>query len=230
MDDDLDLRRFNDQCRLFPLPELVFFPHNVLPLHVFEPRYRQLTEDALAADQFVTMVRLRPPTHAGPGGLGSPPIDEVACLGRIIQHERTVDGRFFMLLVGRKRVRLLRERPSDRLYRIADAVLLEDESPDQPEEPRRSELIRLFRAAIERQGPIDEDLAGLLENAVPLDVLTDVVANALGLPPEFKQSLLAEPSAIRRADSLLTVLRKLAGAGDPPSPRGRTFPPPFSLN
>lgn len=229
MDDDLDLRDFENRCRLFPLPDLVFFPHNVLPLHLFEPRYRQMMEDALAGDRLVTMARLRPPTLAGSGGFGTPPIDDVACLGRIIQHERTPDGRYFCLLLGRKRVRLIRELPSDRLYRIAEAVILEDPNPTESE-ATRTELIRLFRAALERQGPLDADLAGLLENLVPLDILTDIVANALSLPFQVKQSLLAEADAGRRAESLLSILRKAPGLAETSPKRDRTFPPPFSRN
>ena len=60
MDIDSEVPGFSNQCRLFPLPDLVFFPHTVLPLHIFEPRYRQMTEDALAGDRLVTMVQIRP--------------------------------------------------------------------------------------------------------------------------------------------------------------------------
>jgi Lon protease-like protein len=230
MDDELDVRHFDNRCRLFPLPDVVFFPHNVLPLHIFEPRYRQMTEDALAGDRLVTMVRLRPPTFPNPNSLGSPPIEDVACLGRIIQHERTPDGRFYFLLAGRKRVRLIREIPSDRHYRIAEATIIEDEPAEASDDSLRHQLIGHFRAELERLGPLDSDLANLLENGVPLGVLTDLVANALPFTAEFKQALLGESRVIRRAKTLL--------AGLPPRPEspenegrgGRAFPPPFSTN
>ena len=60
MDIHTDLTDFSNRCRLFPLPNLVLFPHAVLPLHIFEPRYRQMTEDALAGDQLVTIVQIKP--------------------------------------------------------------------------------------------------------------------------------------------------------------------------
>ena len=66
MDFDYDLREFGGVCRLFPLPDLVCFPHALLPLHIFEPRYRQMTEDALAGDQFITMVQIRPAAEGSP--------------------------------------------------------------------------------------------------------------------------------------------------------------------
>src|SRR3954447_23286620 len=99
MDDDV--REFDGTCRLFPLPGVVLFPHAILPLHVFEPRYRQMTEDALSGDKLVTIVRLRPAgatLSEPPDTLGSPPIERVACVGRILQHERLPDGRFGLLL------------------------------------------------------------------------------------------------------------------------------------
>ena len=113
---------------LFPLPKVVLFPHAVLPLHIFEPRYRQMTEDALAGDKLVTIVQWRAPV---PGHRrSSPRVEEIGCLGRILQHERLPDGRFNFLLLGRKRVRLGREIPADKLYRLAEAEILEDESTD----------------------------------------------------------------------------------------------------
>ena len=61
MDGDHDLRDFSNVCRLFPLPKVVLFPHAVLPLHIFEPRYRQMTEDALAGNKLVTIVQCAAP-------------------------------------------------------------------------------------------------------------------------------------------------------------------------
>src|SRR3954463_13716392 len=101
-----ELRDFSGVCRLFPLPGVVLFPHAVIPLHIFEPRYRQMTEDALDDDKLVTIVQLIPPGTIYSGALGTPPVDAVGCLGRIIRHERLSDGRFNLLLLGRKRVRL----------------------------------------------------------------------------------------------------------------------------
>src|SRR6516225_204839 len=109
MDDDPTLERFSKLCRLFPLPKVVLFPHAVMPLHIFEPRYRQMTEDALATDRLVTIVQWRAPYPTEPDTL--PELEEIGCLGRILQHERLADGRFNFLLLGRKRVRLGRELP-----------------------------------------------------------------------------------------------------------------------
>src|SRR6516165_4306322 len=124
-DGDHDLREFANVCRLFPLPKVVLFPHAVMPLHIFEPRYRQMTEDALATDKLVTIVQWRPPYPTAPGA--EPELEEIGCLGRILEHQRLADGKFNCLLLGCKRVRLGRELPVGKLYRIAQVEILEDE-------------------------------------------------------------------------------------------------------
>ena len=230
MDEDLDLRNFDNVCRLFPLPRVVMLPHSILPLHVFEPRYRQMTEDALAGDTLVTMVQLRTGAGGASRPLGSPPVEAVGCLGRIIQYERLPDGRFNFLLLGRKRVRLTRELPAQKLYRLAEAELIEDVEADEPDDACRATLVGLFRRAFERRQALDPDLAAVLETAMPLGVLTDIVAHALGLPAEVKQLLLDEPRVERRTETLLAILRQVLGR-DADRPVGvPPFPPPFSRN
>src|SRR5262245_18080773 len=97
-----DLENFSGTARLFPLSNLLLFPHAVQPAPVFAPRYRQLTADALAGDQLVTMALLQPGWE--PDAAGLPPIFPVACLGRIIAHKELDDGRSILLLRGLSRV------------------------------------------------------------------------------------------------------------------------------
>jgi Lon protease-like protein len=219
MHDDLDLRDFDGRTRLFPLPGVVHFPHVVLPLHIFEPRYRQMTQDALAGDKLITIVQLQP--GADPLAPGRPPLEPVGCLGRILQHERLPDGRFNLLLLGRKRVRLVEELDSATLSRQSRVEILEDIPPDDPANTRRAELLRLFRDAAR----IDPEFDELLRRDLPPGVLTDLLAHAIGLPPSLKQALLAEPRVESRADTLIAVLGSLANP-----PECRRPDPPFSLN
>jgi Lon protease-like protein len=87
MNSDLSaLAHFDGVARLFPLPNLVQFPHVVQPLHIFEARYRQMTADALAGDRFLAMVLLRPGWETDYEG--RPPIYSVACLGKIVADHR----------------------------------------------------------------------------------------------------------------------------------------------
>ncbi len=229
MIDERDLKNFSGICRLFPLPRVVMFPHTILPLHIFEPRYRQMTIDALAGDGLVTMVQLET-TSPFSATLGTPPIATIGCLGRIIQHERLPEGRFNFLLLGCRRVRLHREIPTDKLYRLAEAEILEEVADPINDEPARGDLIALFREVFGRQREIDPDMTALLESALPLDVLTDIVAHTLRLPSEMKQALLAEPQAAHRASVLLETLRQHLSHSAPPLPTPGKFPPSFSTN
>ena len=111
MDIHSDLPDFSSRCRLFPLPNLVLFPHAILPLHIFEPRYRQMTEDALGDDHLVTIVQVKPIVY-GTSWTEPVPIMDVGCLGRIVQHERLAGRRFNFLLLGCKRVRLCERFPT----------------------------------------------------------------------------------------------------------------------
>jgi Lon protease-like protein len=215
------------KTRLFPLPAVVLLPKVVTRLHIFEPRYRQMTEDALADDQLVTVVRLRPGADARSDPRA--PIEPIACLGRIINHERLPDGRFLFLLLGLSRVRLVREIDSPTLYRQAEVELLEDVVQEPPDAAMTHDVVELFRAGAGRHGPIDERLAHLLESELSLGILTDILVHALDLPDSVKQAFLAEQRVERRAAALVRILRKIADdRADPGS--ARSFPPPFSEN
>src|SRR5260370_35090840 len=135
MSDDLQaLQNFSGIARLFPLPNVVLFPHLVLPLHIFEPRYRQMTTDALAGDRLIAMVLLQ--TGWEPHYEGLPALYPIACLGRIQAEQRLPDGRFNLQVRGLTRVRILEEINDDKLYRSAKVEMLQ-EQPPRPEADRK---------------------------------------------------------------------------------------------
>jgi uncharacterized protein len=109
---------------IFPLPDVTFFPHTLLPLHVFEARYRAMVMDALERDRRLAIVRLRPGYEAAYAG--KPAVHAVAGVGEIISFERLATGRYNILVRGEARVRIESEVPSDTLYRIARARRLDD--------------------------------------------------------------------------------------------------------
>ena len=226
MDDDHDLRGFADVSRLFPLPGVVLFPHAVLPLHIFEPRYRQMTEDALASDRLITIVQIRPPAEWETPD--QPGLESFGCLGRIYKHDRLPDGRFNFLLLGRKRVQLTREVQSGKLYRMAEVRIVEDVPPDEPDPRSGAELIAGFRKL--HPGGLDPDLDSLFETDLPLGILTDIIAQAAGLPSSVKQAFLAESRVARRAVELREHRRILTDRLEEPDDEATPFPPPFSHN
>src|SRR5437773_2070155 len=116
------LAGFTGTARLFPLPNLVFFPNVMQPLHIFEPRYRQMTAEALEGDRLIALALTRPGWEKDYAA--SPAIYSVATLGVIAADQRLDDGRYNILLRGLSRIQVLQEVPHDKLYRKAKAELL----------------------------------------------------------------------------------------------------------
>jgi uncharacterized protein len=219
---------FKGTARLFPLPNLVLFPHLVQPLHVFEPRYRQLMADSLEDDRLMALALLRPGWEEDYHK--SPPIYPAVCLGRIAQEERLPDGRYNLLLQGLARARVIEEIPTPKLYRTARVELLPDVPPGGQDQGK--ELARRLAGRVldffAGQPATQTQLRRLVEGGAPLGMLTDVFAFALPLGPEAKQLLLGEPDVARRVGLLLEGLAGLGKA--PASPPARRFPPDFSAN
>src|SRR5882672_8314647 len=111
---------------IFPLPNCVLLPGGMLPLHVFEPRYRELTRDCLAGNHDMAIARLRPGYQTG--YYGRPPVYDRCGVGKIICSEELPDGRFALLLRGVARVEIARELPTERGYRLVEARALDDDS------------------------------------------------------------------------------------------------------
>ncbi len=109
---------------IFPLPDVTFFPHTLMPLHVFEARYRVMVIDALERDRRLAVVRLQPGYEATYAG--KPAVHTVGGLGEIVSCERLATGRYNILLRGECRVRIEQELPSDTLYRVVRARRLVD--------------------------------------------------------------------------------------------------------
>jgi hypothetical protein len=129
---------------IFPLPDVVFFPETVLPLHVFEPRYRRMIADCLAGDGRLAVAMLRPGWERDYHG--RPPVFPVAGVGEIIQSDALVDGRYNVLLDGRMRIRIEEELAADTPYRRVRARRLVEPPVDAAAPALRERLLTL-RAA-----------------------------------------------------------------------------------
>jgi Lon protease-like protein len=229
MSDDLQaLHAFSGIARLFPLPNVVLFPQMVLPLHIFEPRYRQMTADALAGDQLIAMTLLEPGWESDYEG--QPAIRLVACLGRIVDHQRLPDGRFNLHLRGLSRARIVQEIDSDKLYRIAKVELLQEQPAGADfDQKLRSQLLQVVPAWCEAHGPAAEVFPKVIQSNLPFSVICDVLGFSLPLPVEFKQQLLEELNIETRAQTLLDYLETNSPPEVLPPPQ-RLFPPEFSAN
>lgn len=89
-----------ESLALFPLSDVVLLPEVSVPLYVFEPRYRQMTRDALAGGHQIGMVTVRPDSVSAMAG--NPPVFEIGCLGRIANAQARPDGTYQILLLGRE--------------------------------------------------------------------------------------------------------------------------------
>jgi Lon protease-like protein len=177
---------------IFPLPDAVFFPETLLPLHVFEPRYRDMVTDCLAGDRRLAVAMLRPGWEKDYHG--RPPVCPVAGLGEIIHVERLADGRYNILLDGRMRVRIEEELPARRAYRMARVQPLTDVFPAGGPEAVGERLTTL-RAAhaklLEALGQSHADVVGRLTvaGAAPGAVI-DRIASAAVPDAAVRQRLL----------------------------------------
>ena len=221
---------FAGVVRLFPLPNLVLFPHVIQALHVFEPRYRELLEDALAGDQLIAMSLLQPGWEADYEG--RPAIYPSVCIGRVVAHARLADGRYDILLHGLRRATVVREFPPDHSFRCAEVAVVDDVYPAGGAIRRsqiQRDLLRLFQSRVPDSPVAQEQFDQLLSQQLPLGVITDVVAFALPLEVDLKRQLLSEWNVDIRAEQLLEQLRTLS---EKPNEAGsaREFPPDFSQN
>jgi ATP-dependent Lon protease len=217
--------------RLFPLPNLVMFPHVVQALHIFEPRYCNLLEDALAGDKQIAIVLLAPGWERDYEG--RPEIASVACLSKVIAHERLASGRHNILLRGQRRVAIRRELPAARSFRQAEVNLLSDFLPPSGETCRgklQRQLVELARKLLPGSAALHEQLDELLAGQVSLGMLSDIFAYTLGFSTAVKQQLLAEWNVDRRAALLIDCLASLAAQTQPSAKEEAAFPPRFSLN
>ena len=223
-EDQSALARFDGTARLFPLPNLVLFPQVIQGLHIFEPRYRQLTSDALESDGLITMVLLRPGFEAQYSG--TPAIEQYACLARITHHEILPDGRFNLRIRGISRARILEEIKTDKQYRMARAEPILEIAPGELQTliELRKNLSEAVLPRFDSEGAVYRHLVELFAGETPLGALCDMLAYALPLELELKQQLLEEPHIHTRAE-IMTHALKIAQ----PSP-DRAFPPEFSSN
>jgi len=178
----------SDLLPLFPLPNVVLFPNVFLPLHIFEPRYRDMVADALAGDRMIGMVLLRPGWDHDYEG--RPAIYPVGCSGVLTHNERLPDGRYNLVLRGIERFRIVEE---DQALSYRRAVV----------EPLREEpLDATDRTAIRRQRAKLESMPASMSD----EDLVNALAQYLDLEPLEKLALLQKSSLRTRTESLVELL------------------------
>lgn len=196
---------------LFPLAQVALFPHARVPLHVFEPRYRQMTARALAGDRRIGMIAVRP-EHAE-ALAGNPALFAIGCAGVVEEATRRDDGRYDVVLRGTERFRIVEESPPDgqRLYRVARVELLEDPFDEAQEgiplQGLRADAIGLLSqllalATRDSARPLDPRRFSGIDDATFVNVLCQLV----DLTPAEKQRLLETAGILARCRALVALL------------------------
>ena len=186
---------------LFPLPNVVLFPRMAVPLHVFEPRYRDMVRDALAGDRVIGMVLLRGDWQSDYDG--RPEIFPIGTAGRIVRHEPLPDGRCNIVLAGAREFGIECEF-DDRSYRYARVCWREGTS--EPLVPStRERLLALASEYLERRGPaVWGDV--LRRPSRDDEVLVNAMCQTVEVPVIEKQLLLEADSLEARAQQLRKVI------------------------
>lgn len=228
---DLPPIKLDQEIPLFPLPNCVLFPGVVQPLHIFEPRFRQMMCQTMSGQAAMVMALLKPgwekTYHA------SPQIYPRVCLGRVIAHEKLDDGKFNLLLQGVARVDVVSESRHAGEWGVYRSVMLrrveETEASGGNEALQRRVLLELFEKSALRELTITPALATLFEESVSLSRLIDGLAFSLVQDCQAKQRLLEEANVAARGELLLRELIALA-ARLRPAKQAVAWPPDPGVN
>jgi Lon protease-like protein len=202
---------FGRPMPLFPLPDTVLLPHAVLPLHIFEPRYRQMIDDVLEGSQQIAMATFNNKDWKAHYH-GSPPLRPAVCIGHIVQHESMSDGRHNILLHGvcRARIRQTIEPDGERRYRLAKLTPLETGEEPPPMPNVRKALQRLLTSPrLKRLRSVETVVQWFDRDDVSTHALLELLGFALVHDTEMKYRLLEEGSPLRRAQILRRELVNL---------------------
>ncbi len=207
---------------LFPLGT-VLFPGLLLPLRVFEPRYRALVRDLMALPDGVSrefgVVAIREGWEVGQGSTEAagglvvnddPDLYEVGCAAEIRQIDERPDGRFELVTVGRRRFRVVRLEPDAAPYLTAEVEWLAEHTGQPEHAPELvTSVLSEFRRYLQLMNPNGDDGAGdrLPDNPT---ILSHLDAAAASLPVAARQRLLAAPDAVSRLRAERALLRREA--------------------
>ena len=211
-----------DHLALFPLPNAVFFPQTMLPLHIFEPRYRAMVAQALQEQLPICVVRMIEPRQYNDQGMQR--FHEIGGAGFILHHQPLPDGRYNILLEGQARVRILEELPSDRPYRVGRAQLWPDLTPSSAQLEQLMSTLRGCVVGLQRDyARLSEALAKAMNQTPKPGPLADAIASIIITAADERQALLEERRPEARLSHVIDRLGDLMLQA-PAHPRGDDDP------
>jgi uncharacterized protein len=186
---------------IFPLPGAILFPRSQLPLHIFEPRYREMVRDAIDGAGRIGMIqphRIDDDNQA--------PLYAVGCVGEIVGIEELDDGRFNIVLLGTNRFRYVHEIETDAAYRCAevDITAFDDDEPPALSLAERAEVEREARRLGDAMGlAVDWDAVSRLDD----EMLVNAIAQVAPFDAGAKQALLEQATLAGRTDLLVQLMQ-----------------------
>jgi len=197
---------------VFPLPGALLLPRARLPLHLFEPRYLAMLEDALKTrERLIGMVQPNP----APGREDCPGLHRIGCVGRVTQFSETEDGRYMITLTGLSRFRVTEEVEGFAPYRRARVRWDSFERDTGPAETDpgfdRERFMNLLSRYFSARA-LETDWESLQQ--ADDELLINSLSMLLGFEPEEKQALLEAPSLATRRETLVTLLEYALRGGD----------------
>jgi len=198
-----NLENFSGTVPLFPLSSVVFFPNTLLPLHIFEPRYKEMVNSAINNEQIIGMALLKPGWESD--YYGNPDVYDVIGMGRIVSSEVFEDGKINIVLYGLKRAKI-QEIVKDLPYRLARVSIMENriDSNDEIYGGKIEELISKWNLYLDDKQKSHQIN---VNTKLPLENLTDALASLI-CPNVFdKQRLLEETNVHKRAEIIINDLQ-----------------------
>jgi uncharacterized protein len=214
MSDELSIRlNFGRPMPIFPLATVTLLPHAVMPLHIFESRYRQMITDALDGAGQIAMGVFKG-DHWRWEYEGKPPIRAAVCVGQIVQHHKLDDGRYYVVLQGICRAKVISEISPPSEHTLYRQVMLEPLGLDLTNEedlmPGREQLCRLFlESTLSDLTRAKTFVRHLADTSIPISAVLDFIIAELVPDPEAKYELLAEPNTPARLNTVVAHLNKI---------------------
>lgn len=212
--EDIDARELA-RVAMFPLPNGVLLPGALMPLHIFEPRYRAMMRDILDGSGLIALARLRPGYEAD--YFGRPAVHQTLGIGRVIDSYALDDGRYDVLVRGLIRATLVEELPAVHAYREVRASELVDRVPVEPGVlgAVHSQLINLCDELSTLIAQGGEELRALVRRASSPGTCADMVASVLIVDPDERQALLETRDPLARLERAITQVSRIIAEVEP---------------
>ncbi len=215
---------------IFPLPDKVMLPQEIVPLHIFEPRYRNMIADVMTSERLLGMAMLKPGWEDYYQSKTAP-IHEMICVGYVAADQKLRDGRSLIILQGLSRAVIEREIESDVPYRTAQCRIRLDRQSDLPaidRQHRKQELLYRYLQLLPHLSLVQNGVVPPECTNLSLGRLSDLLASTLSLSADESLRILMELDGDERSELVLDLIKqKLRSA---PKPESIVFPPQFSEN